>query len=797
MLDHHLQIKLDPRVNPQSIVFYQDYRITILDDNLFRVEKNKQKVFRDELTQSVWYRNFPTPKYGVKIKKDRVEIITETCALICLDSGEIKVRHQGKLIKVDHQGNYLGTRRTLDGCDGNRLYRNIWVQDDNYVTFALDQGIISQKGVSAFDDVDSLSLSEQGEVLPKKGLGYDKYVFVYGNDYFKALRLFTKITGKIPMIPRFAFGNWWSRYHIYTDKEYLTILDHFQDRHIPLTVATIDIDWHYTNTLDEEFNITKSGRNTPFYGGNNSWTGYSWNKKLFPDYRAFLAKIHERDLAITLNLHPADGIRWFEDCYEEFALVMGKDHSVGEQIKFDFTSTQFINNYFRIIHQPYEKDGIDFYWIDWQQGEKSNIEGLDPLWALNHYHYLDNALNHPVPLILSRYAGIGSHRYPLGFSGDTFVSWRTLDYLPYFTATASNIGYTYWSHDIGGHMFGIKDDQLFVRFVQFGVFSPINRLHNTNLEVMSKEPWTYKNGTGYIVEEFLRLRHHLIPYLYSYSYLTHQWSLPLIQPLYYHHQNRNLHAFKNEYYFGDQMLVLPITKKQTQYFQKIRMFIPKGTWTDFFTNRVYTMEEDQVVTLYRTLEEIPVLVKSGGIIPMSNSNHNGAPNPKHLWVRIYNGNNHYVLYEDEGEKKFQTVFDLKTIDHQLRLLLSFTGDLDAYIPERKLTLLLKNIDEGEISLLINGKKAEYITEYKDCLALSFIVDPRSRYEVVVNFKKNEELELVKKHFLGILSMIEGPNIPKNHLYNRLLKAQNISEAKTIILESKLPKIVKEALLEAL
>ncbi|MGI6714173.1 MAG: TIM-barrel domain-containing protein [Bacilli bacterium] len=797
MLDDHLQIKLDPTVNPQSIVFFKDYRITILDDCLFRVEKNKEKIYRDALTQSVWYRHFPSPQYRVLKKNNRIEIITETCSLICLDSGAIKVRYQGELITVDDRGNYLGTRRTLDRCDGNVCYDNPWILDKNFASFALDKGIISKKGVSYFDDVDALSLSADGKVMPQKGLGFDKYVFVYGKDYLKALRLFTKITGKIPLIPRFVFGNWWSRYHIYTDREYLTILEHFQERHIPLTVATIDIDWHYTNTLDEDFGITKSGRNTPFYGGNDGWTGYSWNKKLFPDYRAFLAKVHNRNLAITLNLHPAEGIRWFEDCYEEFALAMGKDPKTGEQIKFDFTSTDFINHYFRIIHQPYEKDGIDFYWIDWQQGEKTNIEGLDPLWALNHYHFLDNALNNQRPLILSRYCGVGSHRYPIGFSGDTFVSWKTLKYLPYFTATASNIGYTYWSHDIGGHMFGIKDDQLFVRFVQFGVFSPINRLHNTNFETMSKEPWTYKNGTGFIVEEFLRLRHHLIPYLYSYSYLTHQLSWPLIQPLYYHHQNQGLNQFKNQYYFGDQMLVLPITSKQTQYFAKVRMFIPKGTWTDFFTNRIYTMNEDCVVTLYRTLEEIPVLVKSGGIIPMSNSNTNGADNPEHLLVRIYNGDNHYVLYEDEGEKQFQTVFDLKTSKNQVKLLLSFTGELDAYLKERKITILFKNIKEGEISLFVNGQKEEYITEYKDCLALSFAVNPHHQYEVVTTFKATDELARAKEHFLRILSIVEVENIPKKELYDRLLKVQSIDEAHEIISIAKLPKIVKEALLEAL
>ena len=107
-----------------------------------------------------------------------------------------------------------------------------------------------------------------------------------------------------------------------------------------------------------------------------------------------------------------------------------------------------------------EKEGVDFWWIDWQQGTKTKIPGLDPLWALNHYHTLDSAKNGSRPLTLSRYSGLGSHRFPLGFSGDTICSWKSLKFQPYFTGSAANAGYTWWSHDIGGHMHGIQDDEL-------------------------------------------------------------------------------------------------------------------------------------------------------------------------------------------------------------------------------------------------------------------------------------------------------------------------------------------------
>ena len=139
-----------------------------------------------------------------------------------------------------------------------------------------------------------------------------------------------------------------------------------------------------------------------------------------------------------------------------------------------------------------EDEGVDFWWLDWQQGTNTKVEGLDPLWMLNHYHFLDSAREGKRPMTFSRYAGVGSHRYPVGFSGDTVISWESLAFQPYFTNTASNIGYGWWSHDIGGHMQGTRDDELEARWYQYGVFAPINRLHSTQNEYIVKEPWRFR-----------------------------------------------------------------------------------------------------------------------------------------------------------------------------------------------------------------------------------------------------------------------------------------------------------------
>ena len=150
-------------------------------------------------------------------------------------------------------------------------------------------------------------------------------------------------------------------------------MDSFEENGIPLTVATLDVDWHYSNNVDEEKQISAQGKNTADRGCTPTsettrigWTGYSWNKKLFPDYRAFLKDLRARNLKITLNLHPSFGVRYYEDMYEEMANAMGVDPTTEQVIPFNISNPHFLKAYLEILHHPYEKDGVDFWWIDWQ-----------------------------------------------------------------------------------------------------------------------------------------------------------------------------------------------------------------------------------------------------------------------------------------------------------------------------------------------------------------------------------------------------------------------------------------------
>ena len=627
-LDPHLIAKTDGQANPKQIYINGKVRITVIAPELIRVEFDDRKKFLDKATQAVWFRSCGECSYSVR-SRDAYLVVETDVATYHIDTKAKTVDFveiDGYRFPADNKDNLKGTYRTLDRAKG---------------AISLDNGIIGRNGVSVMED-DTLILDSDGQC---KSRPWEKDLYCFATkDHQRALELYYQITGAPPMVPRYALGNWWSRYYAYTQQEYLDLMNAFIEKEIPFTVATIDMDWHWVD-VKERFGYKRELEMYPFFF--LGWTGYSWNTDLFPDYRQMLRQLKEKNLHITVNLHPASGVRYFENQYKEMCAAMGKTPD-GKTIPFDGTDPNFLNAYFRVLHKPYEADGVDFWWIDWQQGSWSKMPGLDPLWVCNHYHTLDLAKNGKRPLILSRYAGIGSHRYPLGFSGDACIFWSALDFQPYFTYNAANVGYTHWSHDLGGHFKGKPaDDQLYLRWLQFGVFTPIMRLHSSN-GTLSKEPWNHKSVEKEAVAA-LRFRHSLIPYIYTAYYENYKHSVPICKPLYYDDPTCNdAYHVKNQYMFGQSLLVCPVTTPWNKKGISTReIWLPDGIWTDIFTGEVLP---GGYHTVSRDKTSIPVFAKQGAIIPMQNVQGNFCGNPDFLELNVFNnGDGAYCLYEDDGE----------------------------------------------------------------------------------------------------------------------------------------------------
>ncbi len=805
-LDSHLIVRTQPTARKKNTVLWGNYRITVLQDRLFRIEHNGRRKFRDEATQSVWYRDFGEIEFTLKREKERLVVQTKACSLILRKNRkDCAVLLNGQELPLTNAGNLKGTYRTLDQCDGE-----VWsdfIREKKKIR--LSNGVCSKTGIALFDDAKSLTLATDGQVKAECGLGTDEYLFVYGNDYRAAVRALYLITGNVPLLPRYALGNWWSRYYPYSDEGYYKLLNRFEEHGVPLTVAAVDMDWHYSTNVDEEKKITESGRNEEYYGGNKGWTGYSWNKTLFPDYRKFLREVKSRKLKVMLNLHPADGVRWWEDAYPAMAQVMGQDPADGKQIPFDFSDPKFINEYFCILHRPYERDGVDFWWIDWQQGTKSNVEGLDPLWSLNHYHYLENAASQPNALILSRYAGIGSHRYPVGFSGDTVISWATLKYLVYFTQTATNVGYVWWSHDIGGHMMGTHEFELYLRHLQFGVFSPINRMHCSDMYTITKEPWAYPNGCGKIAEDWLRLRHAMIPFLYACNYRTAYEGRALIQPLYYQWSDcPEAYQTDEEYLFGESLLVAPVlTPLRKDGYSYTKVWLPEGKWTDLFTEDEYCVEEGgREITMMRRLDSVPVLAKAGALIPLSEDKGNGAENPVNLKILLYAGKGAFDLYEDalvNGKKKeavtklTSCLVEKEGICEQT-LNVQTVGARGVVPKDRSIKVAFQSVSEGSVEVYEDGVRLPEEKLLTDTLSISFPVRVGKHYTVRATYAKKSSLEKMKERMGKILTECEDDNPIKFwHVYQPMMNLQSERELIEFIKKSALKECNKKRLLENL
>lgn len=770
-----------PQCKKGAVIQGERYRITMLTEALVRLEYNEDGRFEDHATQSVLNRDFPVPQFRVVETGAELSVYTQALELH-YDRGPFTA--QGLLIKVNGGSGHTwhfgeeprdlgGTARTLDMADGAYVCNGALftkgvnpLEDKTIGKVPLGHGVISREGFSVIDDSHSMILTEDGWIAPREEGAVDLYFFGYGTRYLDCLKDFYFLCGKTPLLPRYAFGNWWSRYHRYTDAEYRELVERFKDEKLPFSVAVVDMDWHLVDDVD------------PKYG--SGWTGYTWNEKFFPDPAGFMRWLHEHGMKVTLNVHPADGIRAYEKLYPDIAEKMGIDPKSGIPVAFDPADPHFMEVYLKDLHHPLEEEGVDFWWLDWQQGTVTKAPGLDPLWLLNHYHYLDSKWKGTRPITFSRYAGVGSHRYPIGFSGDTIISWDSLRFQPYFTSTASNIGYGWWSHDIGGHMMGVRDDELMARWVQYGVFSPINRLHSTDNPFNGKEPWRFDKATRGVMEEYLRLRHALIPYLYTMNRRAHVEDQPLIQPMYYKEPEREeAYEVPNEYYFGSQLLVSPITDPQDHAARaaKAKTWLPEGLWMDFFGGMAY--RGGRMMDLWRGLEHIPVLMKAGAIVPMKDMSvyDNRTDNPAAMEVRIFPaGDGQFTLWEDEGDTASDSAEGWASTGliwrHREKtfVIQKAAGNLDVLPRERSWKLVFAGAGRADISVTVGQEQRAVQASYDKERSMLVVEIPETPVdqEICVTFPNG--LALAETDLAG-------------HSYKRLEKAQIGYDVKARILDT--------------
>lgn len=695
----YLQPDMSPVAQPGAIVRAGAARFTVLGPGLLRLEHDPHGQFIDQASQVFWYRDQPVPPFTIDDDDEWFILTTDVLQLRYRKDAPFSAETLRIRLLADgtewHYGasddaNLKGTTRTLDGLSGST---------------PLEPGLLSRHGWSVIDDSFSLLFNSEGWLEPRREPAtLDLYFFAYpdpagtGADYQQALDDYLRIAGRVPMLPRWALGNWWSRYWAYNQDELTNLMRDFRRHEIPLAVCIVDMDWHITDT------------------GNSSsgWTGYTWNRDLFPDPEGFIRWLHEQGLRTALNLHPAEGIHSHEAAYPELARHMGIEASTEEPVVFDLADPHFARGYFRYLHHPLEEQGVDFWWLDWQQGTLSSLPRLDPLWWLNHLHFYDRTRDGRRGFIFSRWGGLGNHRYPIGFSGDTFTDWPSLAFQPYLTATAANVAFGWWSHDIGGHMQGIEDAELYTRWVQFGVFSPIMRLHSTNNPYHERRPWGFDANTLEATRAALQLRHALIPYLYTMAWRNSTEGRSLTRPLYhdYPHEEEAYHC-PDAYAFGTELIAAPYitpADADTRLSRQV-IWLPPGDWFAFEDGRRFPGGRWHAI--YGDLNHIPLFARAGAIVPLgTRAGWSGVENPTALDIYLFPGaDNEFVLYEDDGsdgayeEGKYAlTRYQLSWKQGAMTFVQAPVEQEARHVPEeRTITLHFRGVSEpAGISVEING-----------------------------------------------------------------------------------------------
>ena len=625
----HFALTCRPEADGRAIVHRGNLRVSVLAPGIVRIEHDPSSRFEDRASQHFWHRCQPVPDFSVDESGGRLRLRTERMALeIPLDGipspDNVLIRLEPSAeddlrpVAACDASNLGGCLRTLDTVRGRWDYKT-------GKTVHPTPGLMTRDGWTWVDDSKTLVFDGDGFLTPRGDGATDWYVFAYGADYAAALRDYHAVAGAPPLLPRWVLGLWWSKWEPFKQADLERIVADFEGHGVPLSVCVVDMDWHLPG-----------------------WTGYTWNKDFFPDPRGFLEGLHRRGVHACLNLHPASGVRPHEAAYAKMAGHMGIDPASGEPVAFDITDPRFIEGYFRHLHHPLEEDGVDFWWMDWQQGTKTSVPGLDPLWYLNHLHARDLARDGKKrPLAFSRWGGWGSHRYPIGFSGDSSRTWDTLGFEIELTAQSANTAFGWWSHDIAGFCDGFPDDELYVRWVQFGVLSPVFRFHNCGDPTLDYRPWTKGEKFREPALAALRLRRTLGPYLYTAARRNHLGAPPPCVPMYYEWpQEESAYHCPGQYMFGPSLLAAPYDTPagdETNLARKA-LWLPPGDWFDFRDGTHFP--GGRWTAVHGTLDDMPLFARGGHAVPVA-----GGEGIE--WL-VFPGQGTSGFYDDDGE----------TMDHE-------------------------------------------------------------------------------------------------------------------------------------
>ncbi len=734
--DAHFAPDLSKTVASDQVTFQgEHYRITVLTERLVRLEYSLDGHFSDAPTTLVKNRVFASPTFKVEQDERYLVITTNYFVLQYLKNKPFL----GPKFAPDSylKVNLQNTDKTwYYGQVEARNFKGGAVSLDNYKgSVKLDNGLYSTDGFVLLDDSFNFEIEGSGFLVKPNPNKVDLYLFMYKRDFALCLKDYFMLTGYPELIPRYALGIWWNREKIYNFNDAKALVKVFNRNRVPFSVLLLSEFWHIKDSTN--YNLYK--------------TGFSFNRDLFPDPKEFIKYMHDRGVKVGLNIDPSEGIRKEEDRYINFAQELNVGDGV--TIPFNVLDKTFMIAYVHHLIDPMLDMGVDVYWLDYKKD-------LSTIQALSYYYNQDfKKIKNFRPLVLTRSPLVAPHNAGILYSGETIVSWQTLKYLPFYNGLAANKGVSWWSHDVGGYKDGIEDSELYARYVQFSAFSPIFRFSAKRGIYYKREPWAWDVKTFNIAREYCWLRQRLIPYLYTAAYEYSKTGRPLVQPIYYTYPEiYDELDYRNEYYFGKELFVAPITKPKEPTMNRSieRIFLPKGTWYDFKTGKKFVGNKRYVV-FYKE-EEYPVFAKAGGIIPLANldKNINDTTPSESMEIHVFPGeSNIFKLYEDDGVTKLYqngfyivTAIDYNYLQNNYTLIIHPVEGKTEIIPRfRDYKVRFRNTRTADsVDIYINGDKANIPYEcYEE--ENDFVVDVKhvdTTKQLTINCKgKDIEINAVR------------------------------------------------------
>jgi len=478
------------------------------------------------------------------------------------------------------------------------------------------------------------------------------YYFIYGPEFDQIVAGYRELTGAAPMFGKWAYGFWQCKNRYKSQDEILGVAHKYRELHIPMD--NIVQDWFWWNRKGE----------------------HVFNSR-FPDPKGMVDDLHKNNIHLMISVWPffepgskeydyMDKQGWF---VEKFKYDKPPFHKAGMAV-YDATSPEARKYYWGLMDKALFNIGIDAWWLDTVEPE---TEGQQDNILIGHKVALgsgDRYVN-AYPLlttggvyqgqrvssdqkrvfILSRSAFAGAQRNSIvAWSGDINSDFESFKRQIPAGLNYAVSGLPYWTTDIGGFVTGNPDDpayrELFIRWFQFGTFSPIFRVHGTRTTDQN-ELWSYGPDAQKILVNFDRLRYRLMPYIYSLAWKVTNESYTPMRPLVmdFRSDTRVLNI-GDQFMYGPAILVNPVTEQGAT---ARRLYLPKTRWYDFWTGSA--IEGGKAIDAAAPIDRLPLYVRAGSIIPLGPDVEYAAEKPADpIELRIYKGaDGSFTLYEDEND----------------------------------------------------------------------------------------------------------------------------------------------------